>query len=430
VIEMPRTNPKKALFQHDKHTNKHHKHREVEQQLIIAPQASPAPAQAQAPLDPRPPGLASAPALTPAQWAKERALAKKEDELEGKITPHAVEQARLSKNVMMLEQELHTNLQEQSELKQRIEYLSNESRSDQDIEASIEQVANETDSFAMANMMGRMWKEMRMFDVPMYAEHVAEKLRLLKKDQHKLEAKLAKAEEKLRPAEKPLGEEALAPIAEHVEDTLGQEAGAPVAKHVEAATAVPSKLNFWGMSTESQESTLVYSLVYLVAVVTLAFIFNKVRSSKPKLLTVAEKSGTLPNSSDFSFGIFGCFDALERDGMPWPCLMGCLCPSLMWAQTVDRQGLLPYWKAFFAFFILTMLHLYTYGVSSILVVGLGVVYRQKLRQRYHIESGTHSTVAMDILVWLCCQPCAIIQEAREESVLRSDGIGGAPFSGP
>jgi len=374
--------------------------------------------------------------LTPSQLAKERALAKKEDELEGKITPHAVEQARLSKNVMMLEQELHANLQEQSELKQRIEYLSNEARSDQEIAASADMVANETNSLAMGNMMGRMWKEMRMFDVPFYAEHVAEKLRHLKKDQHKLEAKLAKAEGKLMPAEAPakkaLGEEALAPIAEDVEDALAPKAGASATEHLDAKTAVLSKLNFWGMSTADQGYSLGYSLVYLVAGVTLAFLFQSLRSSKPQLLTVAEKSGALPNSSGFTFGIFGCFAALNADGMPWPCLMGCFCPCLRWAHTVDGQGLLPYWKAFFAFFILTALHSYSYGVSSILVVGLGVVYRQKLRKKYQIEGGTKS-VAMDVLVWLCCQPCAIIQEAREESVLHQQRIQlttDSSYSGP
>jgi len=372
--------------------------------------------------------------LTPAQWAKERALAKKEDELEGKTTPHSVEQARLRKNVMMLEQELDENLQDQSVLEKRIEYLSNEERSDQDIDASVEQVANETSSFAMGNMMGSMWKEMRMFDVPMYAEHVAEKLRHLKKDQQKLEAKLAKAKAKLAkakpaeaPAKKAFGEEALPPIADHLEDALAPKAGAPVAEHVEAKTAFISKLNFWGMSTGEQEYSLASSVVYLVAGLTFAFIFNKVRSSKPKLFTVAEKPGTMPGSSDFSFSIFGCFDALNADGMPLPCLMGCFCPALRWAHTVD--GTLPYWKAVFAFLILTALHCYTYGVSSILVVALGVFYRQKLRQKYGIEGGAKS-VAMDILVWLCCQPCAIIQEAREESVVRSGAMTDSAYSGP
>merc|ERR1719453_823743 len=224
---------------------------------------------------------------------------------------------------MMLEQDLHENQQKQSDLEQRIEYLSNEERSDQDIDAAVAQVANETDSFAMGNMMGNMWKEMRMFDVPMYAEHVAEKLQHLKKDQHKLKAKIKEARTKLAkntpakaPAKKALGEEALPPMAEHVEDALAPKAGAPVSEHVEAKTAFISKLNFWGMTTGEQEYSLASSVVYLVAGITFAFIFNKVRSSKPKLLTVAEKSGTLPSPSDFSFSIFGCFDAVNADGMP------------------------------------------------------------------------------------------------------------------
>jgi len=58
------------------------------------------------------------------------------------------------------------------------------------------------------------------------------------------------------------------------------------------------------------------------------------------------------------------------------------------------------------------------GISSIALIIVGVYYRQKLRESYDIdslESGSKITVTMDFLLWCFCQPCVIIQEAREET---------------
>merc|ERR1719491_597929 len=124
------------------------------------------------------------------------------------------------------------------------------------------------------------------------------------------------------------------------------------------------------------------------------------------------------NKRYFSFSLFGCFKT------PYITVMGCCFPCLRWADTMDRgtkeqAPLLAYRKAFAAFLTLTVLHCYTYGISSVALVVLGVWYRQKLRENYNIESGIKGSIAMDIAAWMFCQPCAIIQEAREQSTTRS-----------
>jgi len=104
-----------------------------------------------------------------------------EEEEEPKVNP---EQARLQK-------ELADNVAKQSDLKTKLKFLTDESRSDQEIDAYAKLVKNETQSPAMASMLGKMWKEMRMFEVPSYTEHVEDKLHQLRRKERAVEEKLA-----------------------------------------------------------------------------------------------------------------------------------------------------------------------------------------------------------------------------------------------
>merc|ERR1719440_66340 len=107
---------------------------------------------------------------------------------------------------------------------------------------------------------------------------------------------------------------------------------------------------------------------------------------------------------DFSNSLFGCL------ADPNVCVVGMLCPCIRWADTIDQKKLLTYWQAFFFMFILMLLHPYTMALSTVFLWILGTVYRQKLRQKYGIEHGK-TTVVMDLFAWVCCQCCAIVQEA-------------------
>merc|ERR1719162_1287486 len=97
-------------------------------------------------------------------------------------SPHAAEEAKLEQSVAKVQQELAANVAEQKLLKNQISRLSDESESDREIDVTAKLVANETDSVAMAGMLGGMWKEMRMFELPFFEQHVQEEIHHLKKD--------------------------------------------------------------------------------------------------------------------------------------------------------------------------------------------------------------------------------------------------------
>jgi len=306
--------------------------------------------------------------------------------------------------------ELVGNLRKQSSLKRQIKHLTNESESDQEIEDSAKLVANETESVEMAEMLSNMWKEMRMFDVPAYEKHVEHELHHLKEDEEVLEAKLKgkHVEAKLK------GE-----YAEDDEEAEDKEKDGKKDKEEEAEEAAvkvlgfggqASTVNFWRMSRANQMSILSSTLVYLIGGVLFAFLFKQMRD---KYFSLEVSLDGHPNKKGFSFPIFGCLGA----GLKL-CALGFFCPCLAWANTVERRLKVSYWQAFLAFFGLLLLHVYTIGISSIVLVILGVFYRQKLRNSYEVdsfESGSKTTLAFDFLLWCFCQPCVIIQEAREET---------------
>merc|ERR1740117_1323661 len=91
-------------------------------------------------------------------------------------------------------EQLAENLQEQSKLKKQVKDLSDEAKSDRQIAASVALVSNETESPAMGNMLGAMWKDMRMFDTPLYIEHLQDQIKDLEHKQQALEKKLTKGE--------------------------------------------------------------------------------------------------------------------------------------------------------------------------------------------------------------------------------------------
>jgi len=387
--------------------------------------------------------------------------AKTEEKVEQKLSPHASEETRLTKQLKAAKQDLAGNVRKQADLESTIKHLSDDSESDKEIDSSSKLVANETDSPAMGSMLGKMWKDMRMFETPFFAEHVAEEIHHLKRDRKGLVAKVALAKKKLSTAQKRWAEKAkettekksakveddtsdiedaktkdskkkvkaeetekekASTLEEKAEDDGEQKKDAaakdvsPI-KHVGGATqtSMPAQTwSFWSMKWPQQKNALISSLVYLVFGILIAFLYKRMRVTHAGIFTPVPRPDIYASPKDFSFSLFGCF------GDPKTCVMGCFCPSLRWADTLDKRRLMACWRDFLAMFGLFLLHIYTYGISSLLVTILGVVYRQKLRKGYQIEYGTGATVAMDLLTWCCCLPCAVIQEAREESVQRID----------
>jgi len=362
--------------------------------------------------------------------------------------PHAAEEGRLKAAVFKVEQELAANLAKQAELKHKVKYLSDSSKSSGEIDASSKSVANETESIAMATMLGKMWKEMRMFELPMYTEHVNKELRELKHSERRTEAKLVAAQAKLAAARRTWAEnvgkkmkvakeeDEAKEVIQKKDDSKKQDEDEDAGKEAPAETKdgvlpVPPvtattkvagasaedrflhNYSFWYMSPGQRKAVMMSTLIYLVFGIVIAFLYKQARTRYATAFEPRPRPGPASlqyPQKDFSSSLFDCF------GDPNICVVGCCCPFLRWADTTDQKGLLSYWKAFFIMFSLMLLHVYTAGLTSIVAIMVGVYYRQKLRRKYGIDAGTGGSIFMDVLSWMCCQPCAIIQEAREDAV--------------
>jgi len=171
----------------------------------------------------------------------------------------------------------------------------------------------------------------------------------------------------------------------------------------------------WEKPTTTQTMFWAGTLVYAFFGIFIAYVYYQARVQYEKVFLPQLEPGVLPREGSFGLDLFSCLSD------PKICVMGFCCPCLRWADTLDRQGVVPYWTAFPIMFFLILLSVHTKGIVGVGILLLGVVARQKLRARFDIENKTASTVMSDCMVWLCCQPCAIVQEAREEAVHRSMG---------
>jgi len=284
---------------------------------------------------------------------------------------------------------LTANLKKQKDLQNALKNIQDSNASGLAIDAEAAKVANQTESSALANMLGDMWKEMRMFEGPAFEQVAHMQLAELQNKETHLNMHLATAKEELQFCMSLLN-----------------------GKTKSSVNASPTQKKA-GASGNMFE-TIVASLFYLISVVLFAYLF-KAKKSFSKFF-FADPVNQLPNSEDFSFGLFKCFET------PRLTVLACCCPCIAWADTMDQTGLLSYWAAFAAFFGLMWLEIYTVGLSGLILWILGVYYRQKIRDNYHIKA-PHS-LGKDALAWFFCSPCAIVQEAREGPLRRDAGMQG------
>jgi len=288
------------------------------------------------------------------------------------------------------------NKREQAELRRELAHLSDVSKSHKEVYAAAKLVANQTESAALGKMLAHMWSDMRLFELPSYSRRAQEKLHQLEKEQLALEADLAGVSKQKEQ------ENGVEQMEEDVSSASRE------AKTMSVSEAYVST-NFWKMNSKQRETFAAGTVVYLAFGILLGLLYDQVRGLK--MLLPAPRDDIPRNSRELSFSIVGCL------GAPSVCVMGFCCPVMRWADSMDRYGFLSYWVAFLAFLLLTSLYSYTWGVAYGVVVAMGVFYRQQLRKSRDIENGTLRSVICDVLAWSICQPCAIIQEARQESIL-------------
>lgn len=309
---------------------------------------------------------------------------------------------------------LAANSQKRTELQQARKHVG--AQTGQEIDAVAVLVENQTESKALAGMLSHMWKDMRMFETPAFKEYIQKEMKELERDEQTLrkrerDVKAELKECKADPVAFKNHEEA--PTVTSKKKNAGLQAMPDEKDFQESSEEVVEnqlRTSVWHMQGNLRTHAIIGSCFYLLAGFLVAFLYKRYLTHQflPEL-----QSDKFSSADDFSFSLFGCFS------VPRMCFLGCCCPCLMWADTLERKGLLSFWKAFAAFFGLIWLHMYTMGISSIVLIVLGIVYRQKLRGIYQIKKGSADTVCWDILAWSFCQSCAIIQEAREDAVLHT-----------
>jgi len=131
------------------------------------------------------------------ETAEEKAQDVKED----------AEEAGLKKDVTVAKAALHENAEKQKFLKAELSHLQDTKASNMEIEANVKLVSKETESKALAGMMGSMWKEMRQFELPDYAPHAQKEIAALQAKEAGLKANLAKAQAALDAKEKQWADE-------------------------------------------------------------------------------------------------------------------------------------------------------------------------------------------------------------------------------
>jgi len=123
---------------------------------------------------------------------------------------------------------------------------------------------------------------------------------------------------------------------------------------------------------------------------------------------------------DFTYPLCACNFA-EDWGI---CLMSLCCPLIRWADTISAEQvqLLPFWAAVFLviglYVVIFLISMYIIGLEwailfDLVLIVLGVHYRQKLRLHFGHDPYTASTMCQDCLIWCFCTCCAVVQEARE-----------------
>jgi len=109
---------------------------------------------------------------------------------------------KLRKRVRGLQRQIKENLEERVSIKKELQMLENDTASREEIDSNVEEVQKESRSSGMANFLGGMWKELRMFQTPFYEERLEERLVALEKQEPNLRDSLDVAKDKLAKHEK------------------------------------------------------------------------------------------------------------------------------------------------------------------------------------------------------------------------------------
>lgn len=167
-------------------------------------------------------------------------------------------------------------------------------------------------------------------------------------------------------------------------------------------------------------------LIWVLLIILVAYIY---RMRKPQLSEVAP--GIREAKDAWAYSLFDTAGMTGEDLQL--CGMACCCPAIRWADTMsspkvafpeqEEWGIykehtgLSFWKALTMIVVLAFLGPWTLQLTTIILLGVLVYYRQKLRVIFNHSPGGRS-YPHDCLILCCCTCCTIVQEAREVEKVR------------
>lgn len=95
------------------------------------------------------------------------------------------------------------------------------------------------------------------------------------------------------------------------------------------------------------------------------------------------------------------------------CCWSCCCPCIRWADNMDMLGIMSFWVGLLIFCVLVLLGTVPGGLLFWLVASLlWMSFRQQFRSKFDMEQNNLRSFLGDCMLYCCCWPCAIAQEAR------------------
>lgn len=104
------------------------------------------------------------------------------------------------------------------------------------------------------------------------------------------------------------------------------------------------------------------------------------------------------------------FGLSEWTKVPTLCLFSFLCAPIRWADTMRMAGFLNYLAALLLVVGLLVLGCLTLGIGFCFLVLVCVHYRRRMREKFNIRKSSYLS---DVLAYVFCPVCSIVQEARQ-----------------
>lgn len=159
-------------------------------------------------------------------------------------------------------------------------------------------------------------------------------------------------------------------------------------------------------------STILFELFFQAIVVFVAaWLYAKHKPDPLFTMDVPDQKETL--DGDFKYPLCACLQ------MPRMTVFTCCCEGIRWADSMRQIGLLTFPSAVLTWLVISAVCIVisiggpmNLMVSTMVLGTLLTYYRQGLREAFQMET-TPATLFGDWLSYVCCGPCALVQDARQ-----------------